>query len=131
MKIVKLLLFSVTLFSLGFLANAFLFQKTVSDISSLSQTNVLRQSSADEFITGVDYDGKRFKPSSVTITIGNYITITNQSKKELMWLTSNLKDLNTVRGYGEGERLQAILTQKGEFKVMDKLTQSLLVVTVE
>lgn len=131
MRLLTLPLLLLFTFSLGFLANAFLFKTSRSDVSSFSQAEILGQSSADEFITAVDYDGERFEPSSVTITIGNYITITNQSKKELMWLVSDLKELNTVRGYGEGERLQALLTQKGEFKVMDKLTQSLLVVIVK
>jgi hypothetical protein len=129
---VKLVLLLIAFFGLGFVVGGFLVGNTPFEITALSQPSVLgKQDPDDDFITHVDYDGKRFKSNAVTINIGNYITITNQSKKELMWLVSNLKDLNTVRGYGEGERVQAILTQKGEFKVMDKLTQSLLVVTVK
>ncbi len=120
----KLLLFSITLFSLGFLANAFLFQKTPAEIISQSQQSVLGVKILDQFITYIDYDGNDFKPKFAVVTKGNYIAITNKSREKLMWLVSDNPDLNTVRGYGEGERLQLILQKSGEFKITNKLKSS-------
>ncbi len=99
---------------------------------SLLKQNVLGQASNDEFITYIDYDGKKFKPSTVYIKKGNYIAITNQSKEKLMWLVSDNPDLNTVRGYGESERLQLTLLKEGTYKVTNRLnTKSSLEVVVE
>lgn len=132
MKIVKLLLFSVALFSLGFLANAFLLQKNAADITALSQQSVLGEKAEDRFITNIDYDGEKFKPSSVTVKKGNYIAITNTSRDQLMWLISDHQDLQTARGYGEGEKLQLILLKEGTYKVTNRLdTKGLLGVVVE
>jgi len=117
----KLLLFSVALFSFGFLANAFLFQKNPAQITALSQQNVLGTKESDQFITYINYDGNDFEPNSVVVTKGNYISITNSSKEKLMWLVSDNPDLSTSRGYGEGERLQLTLQKSGEFQITNKL----------
>ncbi len=132
MRKIKLFLLALTLFSLGFLANAFLFQKTPAQIISLSQQSVLGEKALDQFITNIDYDGSSFKPSIVTMKKGNYIAITNQSKDKLMWLVSDNPDLNTVRGYGESERLQLMLLKEGTYKVTNKLnTKAFVEVIVE
>lgn len=118
----KLVLLLVGFFSLGFLANALLFQKNTVEITALSQPSVLGlKDPDDQFITSVDYDGEQFKPRSVTVKKGNYIAITNTSKEHLMWLVSDNPDLSTPRGYGEGERLQLVLLRGGEYKVANKL----------
>lgn len=117
----KLLLFSVALFSLGFLANAFFFQKTPVEITALSQPSVLGTKESDQFITYIDYNGNDFKPNAVVMTKGNYIAITNSSKDKLMWLVSDNPELSTSRGYGEGERLQLTLQKSGEFQITNKL----------
>ena len=112
---------SVGLFILGFLANAFLFQKNTAQIISLSQPSILGIKGSDQFITHIDYNGNDFEPNAVVMTKGNYIAITNSSKEKLMWLVSDNPDLNTVRGYGEGERLQLTLQKSGEFQITNKL----------
>ncbi len=133
MKIVRVLLLSATFFSLGFLANALFFQKNTVEITALSQPSVLGlKDPDDQFITSVAYDGEQFNPRSVTVKKGNYIAITNTSKEKLMWLVSDNPDLSTVRGYGEGERLQLILLKAGEYKVANTLnTKAWILVTVK
>lgn len=133
MKKVKLVLLFVGFFSLGFLANAILFQKNTVEITALSQPSVLGlKDPDDEFITSVGYDGEQFAPRSVTVKKGNYIAITNTSKGKLMWLVSDNPDLATSRGYGEGERLQLVLLKAGEYKVANKLdTKAWILVTVK
>ena len=117
----KLLFLSITLFSFGFLANAFFFQKNTAQIISLSQPNVLGTKESDQFITYIDYDGNDFNPNAAVVTKGSYIAITNSSKEKLMWLVSDNPDLSTPRGYGEGERLQLALQKSGEFQITNKL----------
>ncbi len=106
---------------MGFVLHWLITNTQVQPVSNLGQ-NVLGQASQDPFITYIDYDGKRFKPSSVIIKKGNYVAITNTSSDQLMWLISDNQDLNTQRGYGEGEKLQLTLLKEGEFKVVDKLS---------
>ena len=117
----KLLFLSIFLFILGFLANAFFFQKNTAQIISLSQPSILGIKGSDQFITHINYNGNDFKPDAVVVTKGNYIAITNSSKDKLMWLVSDNPDLSTSRGYGEGERLQLALQKSGEFQITNKL----------
>jgi hypothetical protein len=86
----------------------------------------------NDLITYVRYEKKAFKPSSVTITRGNYIAITNISNKEQMWLLSDNPLLNTVRGYAYGERLQTVIAEPGIYKVQNELfPEAMLEVTVK
>ncbi len=110
-------------FSLGFALHWFITSTQIQSVSPFAQ-NVLGKMSNDQFITYIDYDSKGFKPSVVIIKKGNYIAITNKSSDQLMWLISDNADLNTKRGYGEGEKLQLTLLKEGEFKVADKLNPS-------
>lgn len=127
----KLLFLLIISFSLGFALHWFITRTQVQPVSILGQ-NVLGQASQNEFITYVDYDGKEFKPGSVTIKKGNYLAITNKSSDKQMWLVSDNADLNTKRGFGEGERLKIILLGMGNYKVTNKLdSRSLLSITVE
>ena len=107
-------------FSLGFALHWLITNTQVQSVSLLKQ-NVLGKMSNDQFITYIDYDGKGFKPSSVIVKKGNYIAITNKSSDQLMWLISQNPDLNTQRGYGEGEKLQLILLREGTYKVTNRL----------
>jgi len=136
---VKFTILLIVSFSLGFALhwlisegkNLFIAGTQVQPVSLLGQ-NVLGRASQDQFITYVDYDGKSFKPGSVIVKKGNYLAITNKSKDQLMWLISQNLDLNTQRGYGEGEKLQLTLLKEGEFKVIDKLNPNTsLVIKVE
>jgi len=136
-KRLRLLFVIVSVFSLGFGAAFLLFVSDVlpvkqSPITFLPQQNAnLEQTATDNFITYVNYDGSKFNPKTVTIKKGNYIAITNKSKNSLMWLVSDNADLNTKRGFGEGERLQLTLIKEGNYKVTNKLdTKALLEVIV-
>ncbi len=133
MKRSRLLFLIILAFSLGFALHWLITNlQTKPDISLLPQQNVLEQKNSDQFITYIDYDGKEFKPATVTIKKGNYIAITNKSKDKLMWLVSDNADLNTQRGYGEGERLQLTLLKEGSYKVTNRLdTKSFIEVVVE
>lgn len=128
---IRLLLLLIVSFSLGFALHWLITSTQVQPVSILGQ-NVAGLASQDEFITSVAYDGKKFKPSSVTVKKGNYIAITNTSRDQLMWLISDNADLNTKRGYGEGEKLQLILLKEGRYKVTNRLdTKGFLEVVVE
>lgn len=124
MKRSKLLLFLILAFSLGFALHWLITNLQIKpEVSLLPQQEVAgAQSTTDQFITYVDYDGRKFKPSSVTVEKGNYLAITNTGREQLMWLISDNPDLQTPRGYGEGEKLQLTLLKIGEFKVVDKLS---------
>jgi len=126
--------FVVLAFILGFAVHWLLTTLQIKpEVSLLPQQNVAgTQTTADQFITYIDYDSKKFKPSAVTIKKGNYLAIINKSKDQLMWLISDESQLNTQRGYGEGEKLQLTLLKEGEFKVIDKLNPNAsLVIKVE
>lgn len=120
---IRLLLLLIVSFSMGFALHWLITNTQVQPASILGQ-NVAGLASQDEFITRVDYDGKKFKPNSVTVKKGNYLAITNTSRDKLMWLISDNPDLQTPRGFGEGEKLQLTLLKMGEFKVVDKLSPS-------
>lgn len=126
MKHARVMFFVVLAFILGFMVHWLLPTLQIKpEVSLLPQQNVAgAQTTTDQFITYIDYDGKEFKPSAVTIKKGNYIAITNKGNDQLMWLISNNTDLNTKRGYGEGEKLQLALSKEGEFKVVNKLSPS-------
>jgi len=128
---VKFTILLIVSFSMGFALHWLITSIQVQPVSLLKQ-NVLGQASQDQFIAHIDYDGKKFKPSSVIIKKGNYIAITNKSSDQLMWLISDNQDLQTPRGYGEGEKLTTTLLKEGEFKVVDKLNPNVSIkVSVE
>jgi hypothetical protein len=78
------------------------------------------QSGGDMLITAVIYNNTGFTPSSVRVTRGNYLTITNSSDS-LMWLSSDNPQFETPRGYGKSEQLKIKPDKVGEFKVTNKL----------
>jgi len=130
----KLLLFLILAFGLGFTLHFLITNLQIKpEISLLPQQNVAGvQTSTDQFITYVNYDGKEFKPSAVTIKKGNYLAITNKSSDKQMWLVSDNADLNTQRGYGEGERLKLTLLKEGRYKVTNRLdTKGFLKIVVK
>jgi plastocyanin len=130
----RLIFFLILTFSLGFALHWLITSLQTKPAASLilGGQNVLGQKSFDQFITYIDYDGSKFNPKTVTIKKGNYIAITNKSKDKFMWLISDNVDLNTKRGFGEGERLQLMLLTEGSYKVVDKLnSKAILTITVE
>ena len=129
---IKQVLYFLIVFTTGFFVHAiffpYVFVDGKSDVIEVPfTTNVTTEKKEipeeieNDLITYVRYDKKRFNPSSVTITKGNYIAITNISKAEQMWLTSENPLLNTVRGYAFGERLQTVIAEPGNYKVQNKL----------
>lgn len=117
-KIVIAILF----FALGFLINQFSYNltyKSLPDNFKAQSDKVLGKKIIDEFKTYVNYNGS-FEPKTVLIKKGNYIAITNKSRTEQLWLLSDNSALNTPRGYAEGERLEAIMNQKGTFYITNK-----------
>ncbi len=134
MKRSKLLFLIILAASAGFALRWLITNlQTKPDISLILQQNVTgEQTTADQFITYIDYDGTEFKPAAVTVKKGNYIAITNQSKDKQMWLVSDNADLNTKRGYGEGERLQLTLLKEGRYIVTNRLdTKASIEIVVE
>lgn len=130
----RLFFLLILAFGLGFTLHFLITNLQIkSEVSLLPQQNVAgAQIAADQFITYIDYDGKKFKPSTATIKKGNYLAITNKSSDKQMWLVSDNADLNTQRGYGEGERLQLVLLKEGRYKVTNRLdTKGFLEVVVE
>ena len=110
-------------FSLGFVVHLLLMNlQNKPDLNLLSQQSVAGEKiTADEFITYIDYDGNEFKPRTVTVKKGNYIAIMNKSKDKQMWLVSDNADLNTKRGYGEGEIVRLTLLKEGSYNVINRL----------
>ena len=132
MKRVTIGFLLITFFSLGFVTHAVLVGNRPLEITALSQPILGVKDPDDDFITSVDYNGDQFNRRSVTVKKGNYIAITNKSRDQLMWLISDESNLNTQRGYGEGEKLQLTLLKEGEFKVVNKLnTKAYLNVVVQ
>lgn len=89
--------------------------------SKSSHQTVLGDSSSDQFMTAVSYDGKQFEPKKVYIRKGNYVVITNRSKTALLWLQSDMPDVNTTRGYAEGEQFRFASQRVGSFTISNKV----------
>jgi hypothetical protein len=89
-----------------------------------SADKVLGQSSDGSFITMVTYDGHKFTPRIIHLRSGNYIVVKNTSKKELMWLQSDIPGVATTRGYAEGEQIQFTSTDVGTYTISNKLLPS-------
>lgn len=106
--------------------------RTINIPDKQTSQSVLGQTSDNQFVTSVTYDGHVFHPDHVMVKKGNYIAITNKSPSELMWLTSNYDALSTKRGFGEGERLQVTLMQEGVYVIHNQLRpEAIINLTVE
>jgi hypothetical protein len=130
----RLFLFVLISFSAGFLIHAFFFPKVFVSSSNpdvlTAVQSVIGIEEKNDFVTPVTFDKKSFNPNKVSIKNGNYITITNMSKTELMELQSNEKLLSTVRPYAESEQLKALLPNKGTFEVIENHSKAKLIVEV-
>lgn len=127
----KLVLITFLSFGIGFGTHALLswkdptlFSRTLFVLAQTTSKDVLGQSSGDQFITYIEYDGSSFHPDQVTLKKGNYLAITNKSKEVLMWLLSDYNGLSTTRGYAEGEQRRIVMTKEGTFIVKDKIHPS-------
>jgi hypothetical protein len=135
----KNIILSVLFFGIGFLTHAFFFPDMLSngiaDVSNIVIPNTSptpQDQGSHSFMTEIDYNEGHFSRHNITVDIGSYVLITNQSKNHLMWLISNNPLLATVRGYGESEKVRVRLDTKGQYVVGDKnAPQERLVITVK
>lgn len=136
----RLAIFGVLFFFAGFFAHALFFpylfvDGDLKEAKKEVQGVVSKRQYPDErndFITYINYENGRFRPSQVTIQRGNYIAITNRDEDELMQLSSSEKMLATVRGYASGERLQTAINEPGTYRVVNALNaRATLTITVK
>ena len=134
----KLLLFAGFAFFAGILVHAFFFPDFLSRTTNLNslKNKVLGErqptkSTQSEFLTIVSYKKGAFHPGKVWIKKGNYLAIQNDDEEKQMWLVSDRKDLQTVRGYGLSERVTSIMNDLGTFSVTNITTNSVLVIVVQ
>ncbi len=90
--------------------------KLLSSVKKTSTTSTPQ----DAFLTQITYNNGQFTPPRVVMKHSYYITITNGSKTESMWLVSNVKALNTDRPYFESEQLKTLLNDPGTYTVINK-----------
>jgi len=119
-------IFLLFTFVAGFFVHALFFPQFLPQIKTTSAKNELEKNPAGGnsdagLYTYINFDGDNFSVPYVAIKTGFYIAITNKSKSKLMWLESENSLLRTNRGYGESERLETILYEKGTFEVYSKL----------
>lgn len=136
----KYFLFFLFSFLLGFLVHAFFFADLLPNrIIALTKQGVgIKDSGAEPTLpfanstVFVDYKDGKFIPSSVVSKKGNRLVITNKMTDEQMWLVSDSREIETVRGYQESEALSVVFTQPGTFVVNNKLnSKHTLIVTVK
>jgi hypothetical protein len=97
----KVLIVAILAFALGFFIHAYFY--TPESLNG-PRVNVTIPAAIGGSFTGIDkpntfidYKNDTFQPSDVTIHRGRDVTIRN-TEKSLMWLESDCKELNTVRG---------------------------------
>lgn len=128
----KQAIYFTVVFAAGFLVHALFFPYVFVDGKSevievpftttvTTEKKEIPEEPENDLITYVRYDKKAFNPSSVTITRGNYVAITNISKTEQMHLVSKNPLLNTKRGYAFGERLQTVIVEPGTYEVYNRI----------
>lgn len=126
---IKNLIVAAFLFTAGFFAHALFFPNfipAIQNTSAVQKENNPNTGNGTEssLFTHIAYDGSAFSAQRVIIQNGYYIAITNTSKDKLMWIASDYPGLETKRGYGQSERLELILYQKGSYVVADKLNRN-------
>ena len=134
----KTLLLCVITFVAGFLTHALFFPDFLAngivDVQEIalpnpSPTTAQQQQAFETYIT---YKNGIFNHHNVSLEVGSYLIITNQSSSHPMWLSSNTPQLATIRGYGESEQVRQRMDTRGQFVVADKNNQSeRLVITVK
>jgi hypothetical protein len=118
----KKVFFLILGFAIGYAVHAYMTANAI-DVATVTAplTGInTAPSDASLFVVAVSYENGDFKPKSVSVKQGNYLTITNNSDS-LMWLTSDNPALTTPRGFGRSEQLRIRTTQTGDYKVGNKL----------
>jgi len=132
---VKKIILMMIFFGLGFGTHMYLVKDKVPPMDAsliIKKAIEPTQTEDGKFIVYVEFDGEKFRPSSVNVPLGNYFAITNKSNSKLMRLSSDNPALSTSRGFGEGERLMNVMGEKGVFRVVaNNDPKNSLVVAVE
>jgi hypothetical protein len=84
-------------------------------------SKVLGTASQDQFISAVIFNGSSYQPNHITVKKGNYVSITNTSPVERMWLVSGESTMSMNRPYAQGEQLKFISPREGVIELKDKL----------
>lgn len=125
----------LTAFSLGFMAHALLFPDLFSQTFNLNRAadKVLgeTQKEAAKSLTISYFKNGRFHPGKIWIKKGYYVGLENSDEDSLMWLESETESLSTVRGYGFGEQLKALLPEEKTHLVKEKNTGASLIIVVQ
>lgn len=136
----KIPLIFVFAFGIGFLTHALyfpdIFANGIVDVQRIALPNTVPTqgpgANSSEFETKITYDGKHFSRNNITIGVGNYLMIINNSADKLMWLQSNEPSLATMRGYGELEAIRQRMDASGQYIVVDKNNpREKLIITVK
>jgi hypothetical protein len=127
----KMLFAILIAFSLGFLAHMYFFG--MSDVNTIDlkevaaaardkiQYNDVIEVANPKNVT-IEYDGSKFIPSNAKIETGRYLMILNTStNKNQMWIESDYKELNTVRGYSRMEAVNIRADKPGKYYILNKL----------
>lgn len=85
-----------------------------------SSKSVLGNTSQDQFVTSVVFNGTSYQPNRIHVRKGNYVVVTNTSEDELMWLVSGESSMSMNRSYAQGEQLRFIASKEGVFELRDK-----------
>jgi len=111
---------------IGFYTNVLLMYQPPAFLLQLSSVQKAIMNAQNTFSGGtkssmtIAFDGKKFIPQEAHAYIGDRISIINQSTDIPMQLVSKTKELNTVRGYGEGEQFLVIINTPGEYIITVK-----------
>jgi hypothetical protein len=130
MKLRKILLYLVLFFAgflthalifPDFLANGILFQPDTIFSNLGTQDKVSNQSTPQATHENIiTFDGSRFSRSNITIPFTDYISIRNDSNEVQMWLSSDVSELTTTRGFAYKEQVRTRLDKEGQYHVMEK-----------
>jgi len=135
----RIIFISVFFFFSGFFIHALFFPYLFTDNLGLYTNKIMDGKDPlvttgleNKAVTRVLYEDGEFNPRVVQIKLSYYISIVNNSEKELMWLISESPLFRTPRGYGKSEELRTILYEAGTYEVSSKLhPQNILKVIVK
>lgn len=121
----KLFIFLLVGIFIGFYSHDYvLFHLPVSPVNTVKNAVILPDEKAEDpnnnFINSIRYENGKFNPSTLTMRKGNYLIVSNNSDSK-MWLVSTLPELNTPRGYGNGEEKRVKPEKEGTYTITNKL----------
>lgn len=128
----KMLLGIILSFILGFFVHMYFFGSgnvTSIDINEVANAAKIKDkiipqgtSAPNPWDVRIEYDGTKFSSSTVYIETARYLTIANVAKNgNQMWLESDYKELNTVRGYTNQEAKTIRMDRPGKYYIRNKL----------